>query len=203
MNNIRIIGLTGPTGAGKNTVCRVFESHGYGIVDTDGLARDVVLPGTECLRRLTEVFSPNILHEDGTLNRRELARRAFVSAETQAELNAITHPAIIKSSYEMIERFRAAGKRGAVIDAPLLFESGMETMCDNVMAVLAPADLRMERLLQRDGITEAELKCRMAVQKSDTFYTEKADAVVHNTGDLGALEQQVNEQIRCWEAGGL
>ena len=201
MNKFRIIGLTGPTGAGKSTVCRVFEAAGYGIVDTDALAREAVLPGTACLSRLAEVFSHEILNVDGTLNRRKLAQRAFQSAETQAQLNAITHPAILKLSDEAIKRLRATGKRGAVIDAPLLIESGMETQCDAVMVLLAPREMRIARLLKRDGVTREEIERRMAVQKSDAFYIEKADAVVYNTGELRELEQQVKDQLCRWEAG--
>lgn len=203
MNEFTVIGLTGPTGAGKGEVCRLLAGEQYGIVDTDGLARDVVQPGTDCLRQLVATFSEAILHEDGTLNRRELARRAFASPAEQSRLNAITHPAILALSEQQVASYRAAGKRGAVIDAPLLLESGMDAVCDKVLVVLAPAEERLRRLLLRDGITEEEVRRRMSVQQTDDFYAEKADAVIRNTGDLAALARQLQAVLSRWEAGDL
>lgn len=201
MRSFTVIGLTGPTGAGKGAVCRVFLQENYGIVDTDRLAREVVRPGTDCLKQLAEAFSPSVLNGDGTLNRRELARRAFASPAEQAKLNAITHPAILALCEREVEQLRAAGKRGAVIDAPLLLESGLNERCQKVLAVLAPEEMRLSRLLIRDALPEEELRRRMAAQQPDDFYAAKADAVITNDGDIAALEQQVRAVIAAWEAG--
>lgn len=195
MSEWQVIGLTGPTGAGKSTVCQALARAGYGIVDTDRLAREVVRPGSDCLRRLVEAFSPAILQADGSLDRRELARRAFAAPEQTRLLNDITHPAIVALCEAQLARFQEEGRRGAVIDAPLLFESGLSARCHRVVAVVAAPEVRLRRLRQRDGLPEEELRRRMAAQPDESAYTERADTVLRNDGDETALLRQVRETL--------
>lgn len=179
-----ILGLTGPTGAGKGVVGDYLATRGALVIDTDRLARDVVAKGSDALQKLVAHFGDDILHEDGTLNRAALAQKAFASPSEKAALEAITHPAIIARSKEMLAQSDAPL---AVIDAPLLFESGMDAMCDVTLAVLAPADTRLRRIMARDGITEDAARHRMQAQPQDAFYLERADRILHNDGDKEAL----------------
>lgn len=191
MRKGRIIGLTGPTGAGKGAVCDCLRRAGYGIVDTDRLAREVVKPHHPCLEKLVEAFSPAILREDGTLNRQKLAELAFASKEQTEQLNAITHPAIWALAETELEAIAASDKKGAVIDAPALFESGMDRLCDSVIAVTAEETQRLKRLRERDGLSDEALLRRMKAQPPLSFYEERADAVIVNNGSLAELEQRV------------
>ena len=186
---IRVIGLTGPTGAGKGAVAQTWQELGACVIDTDQLARRVVEPGTACLQQLVETFSPAILQSDGTLNRAELAKRAFATAETAELLNSITHPAILELTKAMLTEAAENGYSVAVVDAPLLFEAGFDALCDAVVTVIAPKELRLERIIQRDGISAEAAAARMSAQQEDDFYTRDGVTVLHNGGDLPSLQQ--------------
>lgn len=187
---IRVIGLTGPTGSGKSIVGNAWQDLGAAVIDTDQLARRVVEPGTACLSRLIEAFSTAILNEDGTLNRAELAKRAFATAETAQLLNSITHPAILELTREQLELAAEKGYTIAVVDAPLLFEAGFDSICDAVVTVIAPKEQRLARIIQRDGITEEAARSRMAAQKEDAFYTRDGVTVFTNSGTITDLHQK-------------
>lgn len=188
-----ILGLTGPTGAGKGVVGAWLARRGALVIDTDRLARNVVEKGSDCLVRLAARFGDDILHEDGTLNRAALAAKAFASPAEKAALEAITHPAIIARSREMLAQSDASL---AVIDAPLLFESGMDALCDMTLAVLAPAQVRLARILRRDGITEAAAHQRMSAQPADAFYRERADHIVINDGEEAVLFERLSTLLK-------
>ncbi len=191
----RIIGLTGPTGAGKSEAARLLSEAGIPVVDADRLARDVTAKGHPCLAELAKAFSPAVLNTDGTLDRAALAAAAFASKEATARLNAITHPHILRLAEE---RFAALWQEGftlAAVDAPLLFESGMDGMCDRTAAVLAPAAVRQTRICERDGITAEQAALRMHAQPDEAFYRERANEVLYNDGDLAAFRAKVQAWI--------
>ena len=183
-----ILGLTGPTGAGKGAVGSILAQRGALIIDTDRLAREVVEKGSACLAKLADRFGEDILHADGTLNRAALAAKAFAAPAEKAALEAITHPAIIARSKEILAQSDAPL---AVIDAPLLFESGMDAICDGTLAVLASREVRLSRILARDGIDEAAALCRMNAQPDDAFYRARADHILNNDGDEAQLAERL------------
>lgn len=200
-DKVYVVGLTGPTGSGKSEVARVWKDQHFPMIDADVLARRVVEPGQPALEELVAEFSEDILHEDGTLNRRQLAKRAFATPEDTARLNAITHPRIIDLSNKILMQFEQMRERIAVIDAPLLFESGMDAICDLTVAVVAPAAMRLERIRQRDDLTEAQAKARMSVQQEEAYYISRAAITLRNEGDLAQLRRQAEElavKIREW-----
>lgn len=192
INTIRVIGLTGPTGAGKSSVADTWRLMGVPVIDTDQLAREVVKPGSPCLAQLCEAFSNAILNKDGTLNRAELAKRGFATPEDNARLNAITHPAIINLANEQLEVAADHGYPIAVVDAPLLFEAGMDTICHHIVAVTAPDEVRLNRIMKRDGIDEDAAKRRMAAQNTDDFYIRPGVSVLENTGTPENLQAQAS-----------
>lgn len=197
-----VMGLTGPTGAGKGVVGACFAARGALVIDTDRVAREVVAPGQPCLQALVEVFSPSILKADGSLDRAALAAVAFADEAAHERLNATTHPFIIERSLEML---RASDAALAVIDAPLLFESGMDRLCDVTVAVLAPAETRLARIMARDGIDRDRAVLRMKAQPPDAFYRDRADHILNNDGDVAALEraaQMLFMQIKEGSDGG-
>ena len=200
LSAIRIVGLTGPTGAGKSDVANIWRSKGAAIIDTDALAREIVKPGSPCLQRLVDTFSDTILHPDGTLNRKKLAEIAFSDAASTQRLNAITHPAILALTREKIENAAEQECAVVIVDAPLLFEAGFDALCDEIVAVTAPAEQRKQRIIQRDGITTAMAEQRMAVQKDDSFYCRDGVTVVHNNTDRTNLKEQAEAVWNRWEA---
>ena len=173
-----ILGVTGPTGAGKSTIVKLLEAEfGFYAIDTDQLAREAVNE-EDCARALREAFGADLYDEAGNLNRALLADRAFQSDEKTKRLNGITHPVVIRL---LRERIAHAGKktRKFVIDVPLLYESGLDSICDFVLAVTAPYQTRLSRIRKRDGLTLEQAKLRMARQKKNQYYESRADIVIN------------------------
>lgn len=202
INTIRVIGLTGPTGAGKSLVAETFRAAGVPIVDADRVARRVTEPNTECLKTLCKAFGDEILHDDGSLNRKKLAKRAFATPESAAQLNRITHPAIMAAIRQQLEGLADAGHPLAVLDAPLLYEAGADALCDRILAVTAPAEMRLARIMARDGLDREAATLRMNAQPSDEFYTRDGVTVLINDTTPEALAEKAqaivaDEQGRC------
>lgn len=185
-----IIGLTGPTGAGKSTVCRVWRELGCAVADADKAARDAVRPGEPAVAALAEHFGSDLLTPDGGINRPVLAARAFASPEATRKLNELTHPHILRLMREQMASLCKSNPRAVVLDAPLLFESGADSLCGVTVSVLAPRELRLKRIMQRDGIQEEAALLRMDAQQEDSFYTNRAGYVLYNCNDEDELAQK-------------
>lgn len=184
---MKIIGLTGASGSGKSVIAKMF---GFPIVDADKAAR-VAVEIDECLESLVENFGKEILNQDKTLNRKELAKRAFISKEKTEILNSITHPFIIKIMNDEIDMHKQNGESAVVLDAPQLFEAGCEKMCDVVIGVLADKDLRKKRIMARDNISEKDAVLRLSASKSDEFFIENCDYIIINNDDIEKAAQSV------------
>lgn len=193
ISTIHVVGLTGPTGAGKTTVADTWRAQGAYIIDTDQLARLVTAIVSPCLSQLADTFSPAILNADGTLNRTELAKRAFSSPENTQRLNAITHPAIIALTQEEIKKAGEQGYSVAVVDAPLLYEAQADRLCDEIVAVTAPKEARIQRIMSRDALTREQAEQRMSAQKNDDFYCRPNVIVLNGGDDLNALKEQAKQ----------
>ncbi len=186
------MGLTGSTGAGKGEVARLMAARsGWRIIDADVISRRVVEVGRPTLTALVQAFSDEILQENGSLNRKKLAEIAFSSPEKTALLNAIVHPAVTEEICCELRQADDEGIRVAVIDAPLLFQAGVDALCDYTVAVTAPASVRCERICARDGLTVAEAERRMGAQPTDDFYLTRVHYVIENSGELAALSRSV------------
>lgn len=180
-------------GSGKSTVARRFAELGAAIIDADQIARDVVEPGEPALAELAEAFGEGILLDDGSLNRGELAKRAFVSAEKTELLNSITHPRIEQRTEE---QFNAAGDAIIVFDSPLLIEMGQSEVQDLVVVVHTPVEVRLDRLVESRGVDREDAKQRIAKQISDDKRLQFADVVLENSGTEEDFVRQVD---RIWE----
>lgn len=181
-----VIGLTGPTGAGKSTVAAAFRELGCAVVDADLLARDAVRK-PECLNALAEAFGSDILSADGTLDRGLLARRAFSDPTGTKRLNAITHPIIMEETRRRISAYQTGTAAAVVLDAALLFESGADSVCSTTVAVVAPPESRLRRIMKRDGITEEQARERMNAQNPNEYYIERAACVFDGRTGFDAL----------------
>ena len=178
-----IVGLTGPTGAGKGYVSKYLKDMGCFICDTDKIARELTAEGSQFLKTLAENFGDDIITSNA-LDRKLLAERAFSSKENQKLLNSLMHPEIIRIAYERcMEALEEDDALAAVIDAPLLFEANGDRLCDTVISVIAPKDIRLRRIMERDGITREMAEKRMSVQNDDEFYTSKSEFVIVNDGE--------------------
>lgn len=166
------LGITGQTGAGKGYICEMLARQGFTVVNADVISRQLTEKNSPIILSLQEAFGEDIL-QNGELNRKLLAARAFASREKTDLLNHIMHPAII-------EKCRAAADGLTVLDAPQLFEAQMEDDCYRIISVLAPEAVRLQRIIARDGLTEAEALTRIQAQYDESYYTEKSDYVIIN-----------------------
>lgn len=191
---MKVIGLTGPTGAGKGAVSSAFlRQYGIPAIDTDQVYHALLIPPSDCLNELVAAFGAEILTADGCLDRPALSKIVFSdpSREKQLLLNRITHKFVLDRTSELLEQYRCTDVPAVLVDAPLLYESGYDAKCDAVIAVLAPEDIRRRRIMQRDALSEERADARLNMQKSDDFYTARAQYVVINDGDLQNLDGQI------------
>ncbi len=173
-----IIGLTGPTGSGKSSFSLVAEQKGFTCIDCDKLSRKVTQSASQCLSKLSDAFGEDII-KDGRLDRKLLAQLAFVSEEKKQLLEDVIFPFIID---EVLKGIQTAQSDNIILDAPTLFESGIDEMCSCVVAVLSPSDIRKKRIIERDSLTEEQAEVRMNAGKPDSFYEERADYIINNNG---------------------
>ncbi len=189
-----VVGITGPTGAGKSVVCRLLgDWERISIIDCDQVARQVVRRGEHCLLDLAVEFSSAILDKDGELNRRKLAGIVFSDREKLRKMEKIIYPYILAHILQQIHRRGVAGDRAVFLDAPTLYQSGANILCQRVVAVLAPEAGRLLRIMERDGLTIEEAKARMSSQPGDAYYEKRADHIIRNIGDTSALRLAVLE----------
>ncbi len=191
MSKSLVIGLTGSTGAGKSTVSGYLAARGFYIIDADRLSRRAVELGSAVLAALADRFGDDVLKPDGTLNRTVLAARAFADPAETAALNAIVHPEVIRLLQEELEAAKRRGEPTIVLDVPLLFQTGLETLCDCTVAVTAAPEVRCRRICRRDGLTEKQAQLRMAAQPEDEYYARRATVTLVNDTDEPALQAAV------------
>ena len=174
-----IVGLTGPSGAGKSTVAGLLEQAGWAVIDCDGLTRSPSVYTEDCIAELRQAFGEDI-GANGILNRRLLAERAFAGLESKRRLEEITFPYIMTAVRQALENAFSAEKQAAALDAPTLFESGLDSACDRILTVTAPFEERLERICRRDSISKEAAKQRFSAQHPEEFYSDRADWVVEN-----------------------
>jgi dephospho-CoA kinase len=188
---MRVLGVTGGTGTGKSTVCKILEEQGGVIIDADKIASAQQRKGCNAFNEIVSYFGEEVLLPDGELNRTLLAGIVFSDNEKLRVLNAIVHKYV---SLEMKERVAKAAEQGAkfaVLDVPIPIENGFFDTADCVWAVVANDDLRTERVMARSGISEREAQLRIAAQMTNREYSELADVTIDNEGDFESLKKLV------------
>ncbi len=196
-----VVGLTGQTGAGKSTVSQIFVQNGFTLIDADCISREVMSPGTPCVEELFDYFGNDIRNEDGSLNRKALAKIVFNEKGKLESLNSICHPFITEEIFSRISDYSAHGHRMILLDAPTLFESRAADFCDLIISVVAASELRRERIIARDKITEQEANERMNAQLEEDFFIRHSDYVIRNNEDLPqlqALSEEVADKIKVY-----
>lgn len=196
----RVIGLTGQTGAGKSTVAEYARELSCEIISADKVAREALQKGSSVLKTLAELFGCDIIDSDGECVRSLLAQRAFSSRENTELLNRTTHPWIIRRTKEYIDMIPQG--RLIVFDAPQLFESGAQTLCESVIAVVAPAATRLDRIMKRDGISRDAALLRINAQHGEDYYTSRADYIIDGSKPLDHVRQETERIINELELRG-
>lgn len=197
---MKLIGLCGGSGSGKGAVSSLFGNYGIPAIDTDAVYHDITSHPSDCLDALASEFGPSVVN-GGRLDRaalREIVFNSPDSAEKLNRLNAITHKYIIDETEKIISAYEKDGFRGVIIDAPLLFESGLDKRCDTVIAVLANREVRIARIMLRDGITLDAARARIDAQLSDAELVNRANIIIRNDGTIDELKSAVRgayEQI--------
>ncbi len=183
----KIIGLTGPTGAGKSSAAKVCKDFGFKHIDCDILARRAVEKGAKGLNAVVNAFGNDILNADGTLNRKALAEKAFKDTDSTELLNKTLLPFIKELVLAEIEG------EWVLLDAPTLFESGINKICFKTVAVLADREIRLSRIMARDNITSKAALLRINAGKKDEFYIENCDFIIYNNKS----ENTFNNEFSC------
>ena len=195
MKNYKLIGLTGPTGAGKSETAQLFRKRGYEVIYADFLSREI-MNNPLVIQSLKANFGDDII-KDNKLDRGLLAERAFENSDTKKLLDSITHPFISLEFFDELKRLSKAQR--ILFDASQLLESGADIVCDCVISVTAPEEVRLSRIKERDGLTDEQAKERISVQFTDEYFRKNSDFVIENTNDLISLKSEVNKIIKTLE----
>ena len=179
-----IIGITGGTGCGKTTALQAIEQLGGLVIDCDKVYHDLLKTDTAMLAAIDNRFPGTV--KEGLLDRKALAAIVFTDEQALLELNAITHSAVKNKVLEILE----ANSGLAAIDAIGLFEGGLDKLCDMTVAVTAPEEVRVQRLVERDHITRQQAMMRINGQKSQKYFAEKCDYVLENTGTQADFQEK-------------
>lgn len=187
-----VIGLTGSIGSGKSTVSSILRDLGAYIIDADMIAHEVVMPGTEGLELVCKEFGHKMLDESGMLDRRRLGDMVFSDAEKLKRLNELLHPLIFKRIDEELHKLKQSSPVAiTVLDAPLLIECNLQNKVDEVWLVIADDDIRLDRLMERNGLSYQQALKRMSSQMPQEEKLKYADIVIENNGEKEQLKQRV------------
>ena len=174
-----VIGITGPTGAGKTTLLQEVERLGGGVIDCDTVYHELLERDTALQNRLEQAFGP-LRDEAGAIDRKKLGAVVFRDPEKLETLNAIAWEAVVARTGALVEEYRAQGSALVAIDAIALLESPLRELCQLTVAVLAPTEVRVRRVMAREGISEEYAWARVKAQKPDRYFVENCDHVLVN-----------------------
>ncbi len=200
IGSVKIIGLCGRSGSGKGYVSSVFSALGIPCIDTDEVYRGIIsisaFDGKGCVYDLSVEFGDDILLENGTLDKSKLRDIVFADGaqDKLKSLNTITHRYILEKTLEIIEKHAKSGYRSVLIDAPVLFESGFNEICDVTFCVIAPDEVCIKRICERDGIDRERALARLENQKKQEELVSLCNASILNDGSE-RVEEKVRELI--------
>lgn len=193
---MKIIGITGGIGSGKSTVSDILEEMGYLVIDSDKLSRESCTVGSPLLRLLVKDFGIEIIREDGTLDRKKLADLAFSDRDGTRRLNELVQTAILVKALECFNELRNEGKtKICFFDVPMLFEAGWAKYTDAVWLIIAPENVRLSRVVNRDKSRRQAVLARMRLQLTDEEKIERADLIIDNSGTEEDLRKRVEEAV--------
>lgn len=191
-----ILGLTGGIASGKSTVSAYLAQNGALIIDADLIARQVVAKKSSGLKQIVAKFGGEILTASGELDRKKLGKLVFSNKDLLKVLTDITGPLIRAEILREIQAAKKAQVKLVVLDIPLLFETGYQTLCDKVMVVTIPSKLQLERVMKRDNLSAAEARKRIANQLPASKRNELADVLIDNSKSVAETYQQVLKWLK-------
>ncbi len=191
-SHIARIGVTGGIGSGKSVVCAIFERLGVLVLYADEIAREISVSNHRVKQAMISLFGSKSYRSDGALNRPYVAARVFSNKSLQKKLNAIVHPVVEKELDARIQKLNHRHSPFVLVEAALIFEAGFDKGLDAVIVVDAEEDVRVRRVVERDGVEEKEVLGRMNAQWSQRRKLQQADYIIGNNGPLNDLESQVH-----------
>lgn len=189
----KIIGITGPSGSGKSLLCKHLAEMEIHCIDADAVYHSMLIPPSRCFDAIVETFGEDMLAENGAIDRKVLSARVFSDSKQLKLLNKTVLPIVVDEINCMIASLISGGAQTIAVDAPTLIESGFYKSCDMIIAVIAPIESRIQRIMSRDGISEESAKRRVLSQKNDDFYSSVADITIFNGNDASDFEKTVKE----------
>lgn len=194
-----IIGLTGSIASGKSTISAMLKEKGYPIIDADLVARLVVEPGTATLSEIERVFGDQVMNKDGTLNREALGQLIFHEPAKRKQLNDLMHPAIRAEMLRQRDELFEQGEKTLIMDIPLLFESHLQHFVDKILVISVTEEMQLQRLMQRNSLSEEEAKARIRSQLPISEKEKGADAVIYNNGSIEQSKVQLERILLEWD----
>lgn len=202
-NKSIILGVTGGIGSGKSTVSLILQELGAVIIDADEISRQIVMPGEEALLELIEAFGNTIVDSSGNLKRKMLADMVFSSTLQLEMLNSILHKYVAQRIKDSVEEHMQKEREVIVIDAPIPIKTGFLDLCDKVWTVHVDLEIRIARIMKRNGMTQEEAVSRISSQITEEEYLKIADTVIRNNDDINKLKQEVRYQLSILTGGTL
>lgn len=196
---MKIIGLTGGIGSGKTTVSEYLKTKGLPVIDADKVAREIVEPGMRATRAIESEFGFDVINSDGTLNRKKLGNLVFSDAEKLSLLNEIMHKEINAIIKNRILELENKNEKVVFIDAPLLFETGLDSLTQETWVIDTPEDLRIQRIMSRDLIGIDEIKARISSQMDQKAKNAKATIIIDNSTGMEELLRKIDQLVEKYE----
>ena len=199
---MRLIGLTGSIGTGKSTVSKMLSKRGVEVIDADAISRHISKVGNEGYNKIVELFGEGVLGEDKSLDRKKIGGIVFSNREELKRLNDAMHPLIMNEIEKRVKELERAGHDIAVLDAPLLIETGLNESVDFVLLIVCSEDIQLDRIQKRDGLDRKQAQGRIRNQMEQDAKREYADYVIDNSKDIHSLEDEVEKFLEYYGGSG-
>lgn len=190
-----IIGITGSSGAGKSTICEILQKeYNVKVINADQIAKRLSSKGTSYIKDIINKFGEDIIDDCGELKRKKLADIIYTNPDKRNELNSCTFKYIKK---EIEEEIKNIGENETIIiDAPLLFECGLDKLCDKIIGVVSQRKIQIERIVTRDNIDSKHAEKRLQAQESNEFYIKQCDIIIENNNDIQDIEKKIKKLLK-------